>query len=197
MMIFWKLAKHVPRSIVLESSPKFQIDGFRWAAKSLMNLQCDVMLDFQDQSATVTDEGLCGTFFLYHFHCVVPMKWSQTLSFYEPNSRCCLRLEKEDNTVLDYLRPGDVMCFCDKLAIPQPKMGVILHPVQDENATLPKYRYGTVASANLQHFEGPRSSFLGNLFMGALELMGSLLVRADEEYGEILICELFTNRWAC
>jgi Heterokaryon incompatibility protein (HET) len=188
MMRFWKLAKHVPRDIILESSPKFQVDGFRWAPKSLMDLKCDVLLDFKDQSATVMDEGLCGNYFLYRLHCPGPLKWSQSYGFYEPNSKCCLHLEKEENTVQDYLRPGDVICFTDRLTIAQPRLGALLHPVRDATGTLPKYRYGTVASANLRHFEKTRESFLGSLFIGALEMMGSLLVRADEEFGEILIC---------
>jgi hypothetical protein len=152
-----------------------------------MNLKCDVMMDFKDQSASVTDEGLRGTFWLYRLNCPTPMRLSQSVGFYEPNSQCTLNVSREDRTTEDYIRPGNIICLSDRLSIAQPQLGALLHPVHDPTSTLPKYRYGTVAQGNLQHFEKMRESLFGSLFTGVVQTMGSLLMRAEEEYAEILI----------
>jgi hypothetical protein len=190
MMKFWKMAKHVPRSIIIDSSPKFPVDGFRWAPKSMMNLKCDTMMDFQDRSATVTNDGLCGKFFLYRLQFSGTMTWSRTLTFFETSTKYCLSLNRQDNTLEYALLPGDVICFPNKLDVSIPRIGALLRPVQHGSGTQSIFRYGILATASLDPYENlhGREGFLGNLLTGALGWMGSLLTRADEEYKEIVIC---------
>ncbi len=190
MMRFWKMAKHVPRSIVIDSSSKLPLDGFRWAPKSLMNLKCDVMMDFQDRSATVTDHGLTSTFFLYRLHFSGTMTWSRTLTFFDSNTKCCLSLNKQDHTAEYTLLPGDVVCFADVMNVSKPQVGALLRPVHHEAGSPPTYRYGMLATARLDPYESLRGAegFLGNLLMGAVGWMSSFLTRADAEYTEIVIC---------
>jgi hypothetical protein len=130
MIRFWKMAKHVPRDIIVETSPKFQVDGFRWAPKLLMDLTCDVMMDFKDRTATVTDDGLRGNYFLYRLRCPGPLLWSRPFTFYETNTKCCLSLKKQDKTTEYTLLPGDAICFSNQMKISQPLIGAIIRPLQ-------------------------------------------------------------------
>lgn len=191
MMRFWTLAKHIPRSIIIESSPKFQVDGFRWAPRSLMNSTCYTMIDFKDESATVTEQGLRGHFLLYHLHFPEnAIRWSRTLTFFESSRKYCLCVDAVDDTIQDPLLPGDVICFSAALTISLPSRGALLRPVRDRTGPLPRYRFRTAASANLHPIDKTvgADGFLGGLLAGAMRLMGPLLLRADEEYAEIVIC---------
>ena len=189
MMRFWKMAKHVPRDVVIEPSPKFQVDGFRWAPRSLMDLKCDLMMDFQDRSATVTDEGLCGTFFLYRLHCLGPMPRVRPFTFFDTTTRCCLSVDKYDSNTEYTLMPGDFLCLTSRMSVPKPLIGALLRPVQHGEGTRPSFRYEALAVARLDSYENLQDPevFLGKWRRIAAGWIGSFIMRADEDYKEIVI----------
>ena len=190
MMKFWSMAKYLPKDIIIESSTKFAVDGYRWAPKSMMDLKCDVMMDFKDRSATVTDEGLCASFFLYHLHFPGTLTWSRTLTFYDTSTRHCLSLDRHDDTAEYALLPGDAICFPARLNISQPQLGAILRPVQHKTGDQLKFRFGILATARLDPFGDMYGAegALGGLLMNAVGWMSSFVTRADQEYREIVIC---------
>jgi hypothetical protein len=56
--------------------------------------------------------------------------------------------------------------------------------------TRPTFVYQTLAIARLDPYEkleGAPEGFLGNLIIGVTGLIGSFFLRAEEEYGEIII----------
>ena len=190
MMKFWSMAKHVPKDIIIESSAKFDVDGFRWAPKSMMDLKCDVMMDFKDRSATVTDEGLCASFFLYHLRFPGTLTWPRTLTFYETSTGHGLSLDRHDDNIEYALLPGDVVCFPAGLKISEPQLGAVLRPLPHKVGNQLKFRYGILAKARLDRFGDlpGAEGVLGGLLMNAVGWMSSFVTRADQEYREIVIC---------
>jgi hypothetical protein len=190
MMKFWSMAKHIPKGVIIESSAKFDADGFRWAPKSMMDLKCDVMMDFKDRSATVIDEGLCASFFLHHLRFPGTLTWSRTLTFYDTSTRHCLSLDRHDDTAEYALLPGDVICFPVRLNIAQTQLGAILRPLPHKAGNQLKFRYGILAKARLDRFRDMPGveGVLGGLLMNAVGWMSSFVTWADQDYREIIIC---------
>jgi hypothetical protein len=189
MMRFWKMANYVPRDIIIETSLKLQRDGFRWAPQSLMDLKCDVMMDFKDRAATVTENGLRGDYFLYRLRCPGPLEWSRPFTFYPAGTNLCLHLDKQDVTTEYTLLPGDAVCFSSPLDISQPVFGAILRPIQNGVGNWPTFSYQTLAIARLVPYEKLEGAegVLGSLIMGITGLMSSYFLRAEEAYEEIII----------
>lgn len=198
MACFWSLAARVPKSIILDTATKLEIEGFRWAPRSMMNSPCDVMWDFRDQSAAVTDHGLRARFSLHHLHFRGSLAWppsSRPLTFFNATNGSCLTLGREHYTTSDPLLPGDVVCFPDRLQLSQSSLGALLRPVRStggvDGDTLPRYEYRTIVAANLSpigEMTGSMGGILGSLFTGAVRMMGPMLLGAVEEETEIVIC---------
>jgi hypothetical protein len=142
------------------------------------------------EATTVTGHGLYGTFCLYRLHFSGTLAWSRTLTFFDSNSKCCLSLNKQDDSVEYALLPGDVLCFVDIMNVSQPHSGALLRPLPPVAGSRPTFRYGTLATARLDPYESLRGAegTLGNLLISAVGWMSSFLTRADVRYSDIVIC---------
>ncbi len=65
MVQFWRQLREVPRVVVLLVCPRLDVPGFTWAPQSLISTSGNVPMNQEYGSATVTQLGLRGTFFIY------------------------------------------------------------------------------------------------------------------------------------
>lgn len=153
MIRFWDKVKFVPRAIVL-CTPKISRDGYRWAPRSLMNQKGAITLDLKDRSATVTEFGLRGTYWMYELRTQSQVPLRMDIIFYDSLSDCALRLLEHNTAPNISLSTSHVVIFMDQ-PIPSADtyLAVILLKVSDgrsgHSQRMPTYRYEGFAGANV------------------------------------------------
>jgi hypothetical protein len=154
MMRFWNQARHVPKAIILHNLPKITRDGFRWAPKSIMNQKNALLLDLQDRSATVTEDGLRGEYWMYELQMPSPTTLQMDIYLCDTQSECCLRLLEHDSAPNLSISENHAVVFVDQ---PVPSMqtyvGVVLSRTSAgqgaQQQRTPTYRYEGLVGANL------------------------------------------------
>ena len=114
MIRFWDKVKFVPRAIVLCNTPKISRDGYRWAPRSLMNQKGAITLDLKDRSATVTEFGLRGTYWMYELRTRSQVPLRMDIIFYDSLSDCALRLLEHNTAPNISLSTNHVVIFMDR-----------------------------------------------------------------------------------
>lgn len=159
MMRFWSMARHVPKGIVLHSLPMIDHDGYGWAPRSIMNQKNAPMLDLKDQSATVTEDGLKGEYWVYELQTPSHIPLQGETLFYDPRSNCCLRLIEHASAPNISLSSNCVVIFI-KQPVPSTEtyVGVALPRVSDLRRTrhqqVPMYKYrGIVGPISFQRLK--------------------------------------------
>src|SRR5271156_1588828 len=119
-----------------------------------MNQKDAITLDLKDKSATVTELGLRGTYWLYELRTQSQVPLRMEITFYDSLSDCCLRLLEHGTASNISLSMNHVVNFTDR---PIPSMNtylaVILLKVSDgrngDSQRMPIYRYEGLTGANV------------------------------------------------
>jgi hypothetical protein len=154
MIRFWDKVKFVPKAIVLCNTPKISRDGYRWAPRSLMNQKGAITLSLKDRSATVTEFGMRGTYWMYELRTQSQVPLRMDIIFYDSLSDCCLRLLEHSTAPNISLSTNHVVIFTDR-PIPSANTypAVVLLRVSDGrnrgSQQMPIYRYEGLTGANV------------------------------------------------
>lgn len=140
MIRFWSMVKNVPKDIIIHNAPKISQDGYRWAPRSIMS-QNTMVMDFQDNSALVTTDGLKGMFLVYSFDITAPLDLADRNPMYDPDSDGLLvvggAIQAPDNFPRSLSR-NQVIALPGPLgsSIIEEKIGVILSLLSDGASSL-------------------------------------------------------------
>jgi hypothetical protein len=149
MARFWRGARLVPKSIILHNLPKIAQDGYRWAPKSLMNQKNAVILDLQDRSAIVTEDGLKGNYWIYKFHLPLTLVLHSEALFYDWQSNCLLRMIAHDSAMNLSISEEHVMILPDQV---EPSTELFVGAILSQDVSrqgLMTYKYEGIVGGNL------------------------------------------------
>lgn len=194
MMRFWKAVRTLPKSIVVHNAPKIPHDGFRWAPRSLMNQKGSIIMDLQDQSASVVEQGLKANFWAYKLQMSTRTSLAQgaEVLLHERRANSLLRIFPAQRSTDLGLSSNQIIISYDQPASSiENFLGALLTRVSDQRGghghQTPIYRYEGLVGGTLTS----RLYFLE--IAGQSELLwqravSSVKGRAVGEWTDLIIC---------